>query len=97
MATRQGNCPNPGLNFHADVFTRGVIPTKLSELENDVPYLALDALYEILGVSGSGEDTPMLITMISALTGAQLTEFKSILGTITDIELEAVATADIPW
>lgn len=89
-------CPGPGLDLNAKIYARGVIPNKLSELENDVPYVSEEELYKVLGIQKGESTEPLLLSLAESLDADQKAQLKTTLG-ITDFVAEAVPSGSIPW
>lgn len=78
-------------------YSRGVIPSKVSDLENDIPFVSLEQLLGLLGISEvPPEGTRLLVLLSQNLDGVEQTQIKNNLG-ISEFTAEYVASADIPW
>lgn len=86
--------PNKGVGLAATPFTRGVIPQKLSDLENDLGYVTLKELADLLG--GEGSDNPLLLNLTEGLTADQIAQIKINLR-IFDFKAETKEISDDDW
>lgn len=78
-------------------YSRGVIPSKVSDLENDIPFVSLEQLLGLLGISEvPSEGTRLLVLLSQDLTSEEQVQIKNNLG-ISEFTAEYVASADIPW
>ena len=87
-------CNNRKIGTGAVSMARGVIPQKVSDLENDLNFVSLENIEEILG--GGSSDNPLLVNLSYGLTDEQKDLVKTNLN-ITNFRAEPIASENIDW
>lgn len=91
-----------GLDLGAKRYTQGVIPEKVSDLENDLNYTTVDEVTEMIS-SGFGLTGEFFINFLKGLTASELKQIEDILDKYEESEndqdhtIESVNSDDINW
>ena len=71
------NCnhkPEDAMGLGAKRYTRGIILNRVSDLENDLGFITLEELNNLLG--GGTSDNPLLVNLTQSLTADQIAQVK---------------------
>lgn len=95
---RPRRIPDGGLDLKAKRFVRGVLPQKVSDLENDIGFITEKEAEEVFLNSGEG-----LLTLFKKANNRELKEISNILDRFESVEqdqdhlVEEVPEEDIKW
>ena len=96
MNPKKPCCPPPQISAGATGFVRGVIPQKLSDLENDLDFVTEEELEKLLNGGGSS-DNPLLVNLSKGLNDEQIDQVKKNLKINDDFVAETLDYNSINW